>query len=330
LGVFSPSNGFEKFAWLPTMNSAVFTTEVLSGDGPEIGEREFNLANIPGTSVAVVAKIDDLVDYHTAILGVTGTGKTELALGIVKETLNAGVKVFCVDFTGQYRERLNSFASASPGPTKEEIAALDEKLRAVDYGSYGAGPQKQALDEAIRDLRDATQEQVSKFMEGVDPLALFELPGITNNKATLRVTELYLSSIMEWARKNPQKQRVLIVLEEAHTIIPETGGAGFDFDTQWVVGRIGQIALQGRKLQVGLLVVCQRTALVSKTILSQCNTFFTHTLIDQTSLSFLDSVYSHQHARLIPNLGRYEFIAYGKGIKAARPVILTRSLQSVS
>jgi DNA helicase HerA-like ATPase len=278
----------------------------------------------------VVAKIDDLVDYHTAILGVTGTGKTELALGIVKETLNAGVKVFCVDFTGQYRERLNSFASASPGPTKEEIAALDEKLRAVDYGSYGAGPQKQALDEAIRDLRDATQEQVSKFMEGVDPLALFELPGITNNKATLRVTELYLSSIMEWARKNPQKQRVLIVLEEAHTIIPETGGAGFDFDTQWVVGRIGQIALQGRKLQVGLLVVCQRTALVSKTILSQCNTFFTHTLIDQTSLSFLDSVYSHQHARLIPNLGRYEFIAYGKGIKAARPVILTRSLQSVS
>ena len=47
----------------------------------------------------------------------------------------------------------------------------------------------------------------------------------------------------------------MLVLEEAHTIVPETFGAGFDYDTQWVVSRIGQIALQGRKYGVGLLVI---------------------------------------------------------------------------
>lgn len=326
LGVYSSANGFEKFAWLPTMNAAVFMSDGLGSEGTVIGEREFNLASIPGTKVAVAGKIDDLVDYHTAILGVTGTGKTELALSLVEEALKAGVKVFCVDFTGQYKARLAAHNPASPGPSHAEVGEIEQKIRAVDYGSYGAGAEKKALDTAIVALRATTQNQVSQFIEGSESLAVFELPGITNNRATLKITELYLSAIMDWAKANPQKQRVLIVLEEAHTIIPETGGAGFDFDTQWVVGRIGQIALQGRKLQVGLLVVSQRTALVSKTILSQCNTFFTHTLIDQTSLSFLDSVYSHQHSRLIPNLGRYEFIAYGKGIKAARPVILKRNI----
>jgi hypothetical protein len=115
------------------------------------------------------------------------------------------------------------------------------------------------------------------------------------------------------------------VLEEAHTIIPETAGAGFDYDTQWVVSRIGQIALQGRKYGVGLLIVSQRTALVSKTILSQCNTFLTHALIDQTSLNFLGNIYQSQYISIIPDLRFLQFLAYGKGVRSERPLMLERA-----
>jgi uncharacterized protein len=59
-------------------------------------------------------------------------------------------------------------------------------------------------------------------------------------------------------------------------------------------------------------------------ILSQRNTFLTHSLIDQTSLNFLESVYSAQHVRSIPNLGRFQFLAAGKAIKAERPILLGR------
>ncbi|WP_412049794.1 ATP-binding protein [Hoeflea sp. Naph1] len=155
-------------------------------------------------------------------------------------------------------------------------------------------------------------------------MAIFELAEISNSKAGLRLTEIYLSAIMNWARENRRAQQVLICLEEAHTIVPEANGSGFDGETKWVVERIGQIALQGRKYGVGLLVITQRTALVSKTILSQCNTFLTHSLIDQTSLNFLESVYSSQHTRLIPNLGKFEFLAFGKAIKAERPIVLRK------
>lgn len=63
---------------------------------------------------------------------------------------------------------------------------------------------------------------------------------------------------------------------------------------------------------------------ISKTILSQCNTFLTHSLIDQTSLNFLQSVYSSQHASLIPNLPNLHFLAFGKALAAERPIILRR------
>ena len=115
------------------------------------------------------------------------------------------------------------------------------------------------------------------------------------------------------------------MLEEAHTIIPETTGTGYDEDTKFVVSKIGQIALQGRKYGAGLLVISQRTALVSKTILSQCNTFFTHNLIDQTSLDFLRSVYSTRHVQVIPNLGRFEFLAFGKAVRSERPIHVKRA-----
>ena len=127
---------------------------------------------------------------------------------------------------------------------------------------------------------------------------------------------------MEWARKHRRRRKVLVVLEEAHTIIPETAGSGFDYDTQWIVGRISQIALQGRKFGVGLLIVSQRTALVSKSILSQCNTCMTFSLVDKTSLDYLSNVYSSAHVKSIPNLRFLEAIVYGKAIRSERPLLV--------
>jgi hypothetical protein len=324
LGLYDPDRGFTKYPWLPAMNTPLFAGKARAFPEPTLTERDFFVGKVPSTTVSVAASIDDIVEYHTAILGVTGTGKTELALDIVREGVKRGIKVFCVDFTGDYRQRLADLNPALPGPTKAEADGLEAALFAVDTGQYGAGAEKKALKAAIDKLRASIEAQIKEFLEGDGNLAILELTEITNTKASLRLTELYLSTIMGWAREHRRARQVQLVLEEAHTIIPETFSAGFDYDTQWVVGRIGQIALQGRKYGVGLLVVTQRTALVSKTILSQCNTFFTHSLIDQTSLNFLESVYSSQHTRLIPNLPNLHFLAFGKALRAERPILLRR------
>jgi len=325
LGCYSVDRGFTKYPWLPAMNTPLFAASDRKFSAPQIGEREFEIGKVPSTDIGVIASIDDFVEYHAAILGVTGTGKTELALDIVREAVKRGVRVFCVDFTGDYRQRLADLNPVFPAPTPEQGSDLEAKLFAVESGKFGGQEQKPVLKKAIDELRAQTEGQVDAFLrEDGKNLAIFELAEIANTKATLRLTELYLSSIMNWARQHRRARQIMLVLEEAHTIVPETFGAGFDYDTQWVVSRIGQIALQGRKYGVGLLVITQRTALVSKTILSQCNTFLTHSLIDQTSLNFLESVYSSQHTRLIPNLGRFEFLAFGKALRADRPILLKR------
>jgi uncharacterized protein len=324
LGCYSPDEGFTKYGWLATMNAPVFWAKSRVFAQPVLKPGEFPIGVVPFTNIGVTANIDDLVQFHTAVLGVTGTGKTELALDIVREAVKNGFRVFCVDFTGEYRARLGDLNPVFPAPATADIVDLEQKLFAVETGAYGAGTEKAALKGALTQMRATVNAQTTGFLVGNDGLAVLELTEISSSKATLRITELYLSTIMAWARQHRQARKVLIVLEEAHTIIPETFSNGFDNETQGVVSRIGQIALQGRKYGVGLLVISQRTALVSKTILSQCNTFLTHSLIDQTSLNFLESVYSAQHVRSIPNLGRFQFLAAGKAIKAERPILLGR------
>lgn len=325
LGTWSPAKGFQKYGWLPAMNLPVFAT----GDGPgpatEMGAGDFALGELPSAKVTVKAHLPDLVGYHTAVLGVTGTGKTELTLDLIAEALAQDTKVFCVDLTGEYSVRLEAHGPQAIGPDAEAAAALEQKLFDVETGTFGAPAEKKVLKEFLDEMRGAARDQLAEFLNAEGSgLGIFELSEVTNNRATLRTTELYLSEIMLWAKAHRRARRILIVLEEAHTIIPETAGAGFDFDTQWVVGRIGQIALQGRKYGVGLLIVSQRTALVSKTILSQCNTFLTHALVDQTSLNFLTNVFQGRYVDAIPNLRFLHFLAFGKGVASDRPLLLSR------
>lgn len=67
------------------------------------------------------------------------------------------------------------------------------------------------------------------------------------------------------------------------------GDLGDYGSTKALVSKMSQIALQGRKYGVGLMVLAQRTANVSKTVLTQCNTIISFQAFDETSFSFLSN-----------------------------------------
>lgn len=325
LGTWDERRGFQKFEWLPRMNSPIFVLSTEYEAETEYGDGEFEVGKVAGTAICIKADLPKLISYHTAILGVTGTGKTELVFSLIEEAIKQGSKVICVDLTGEYRKRLAHLNPQAIGLRKDKADEIEDALFDVSTGKFGAPDEKKILKELIENSRDHARDQVEDFLRAPGAaLGLFELAEVTNTRATLIATEMYLSEIMFWARNHRKSRRILIVLEEAHTIIPETSGSGFDFDTQLVVSKIGQIALQGRKYGVGLFVVSQRTALVSKTVLSQCNTFLTHSLIDQTSLGFLQNIYERSYISAIPNLKFLHFIASGQGIVSERPVLLAR------
>jgi DNA helicase HerA-like ATPase len=96
-----------------------------------------------------------------------------------------------------------------------------------------------------------------------------------------------------------------------------------DYNSRGLVGKIAQIALQGRKYHVGLLVIAQRTANVSKTILTQCNTIISFLSFDETSLAFLGNMYGANYTSFIPNLPRLNAVIFGKGVRSERPLIVS-------
>jgi hypothetical protein len=325
LGTLDPHKGFVKYGWVPSMNSPVFAPRAQVSP-PQVTKPQpdrFKLGCVPNSSIPVRLDFDDMIAQHTAILGVTGTGKTELAFDIVRYALSHGVKVFCVDFTGEYLLRLQDLAPENLGLQKVQEGVLQQHLFDVETGAYSAGGEKRALQKFIDTIKPGIDTQVDQFLQPQGArLGVFQLEEIANTKATLRATELYLSTIFKWARTNRGKHRILLVLEEAHTIVPEMNLYGFDrVETSAVVGRMSQIALQGRKYGVGLLLISQRTALVSKTLLSQCNTVLCFAMHDQTGLDYLSTVFSTDYVRVIPNLRFLQGIAFGKAVLSDRPII---------
>ena len=327
LGCYDTKDGFEKFPWLPEMNQPLFLVSQEYAPKPILSENEFVIGKVPSTSLNVAVILDDLIEYHTAILGKTGTAKTELAFDIVREALKRNTKIFCVDFTGEYKKRLSDCNPELIGLDEADEKKMARLLFEIDAYGFKAEAQKAELKKIVDEkIRPEVAQKIENFLKKDESsLGIFELAEMTNTGSTLRVTELYLSAIMNWARKNRKKRRILIVLEEAHTIIPEAYGSAFDSGTKWVVERIGQIALQGRKYGVGLLLISQRTALVSKTVLSQCHTYFSHELIDKTSLDYLSNILAPEHLRALPNLKFLRLIAYGKGVKSERPIVIERA-----
>lgn len=85
---------------------------------------------------------------------------------------------------------------------------------------------------------------------------------------------------------DPENLPIALVLEEAHTYIPEDSSSTYSLCLE----RVEKVAKEGRKYGLSLIVVTQRPSNVSSTVLSQCGTFITLRLtndLDQNKIKRL-------------------------------------------
>ncbi len=86
-------------------------------------------------------------------------------------------------------------------------------------------------------------------------------------------------------RNNEDPTPRVVVLEEAHNFIPEFPLALRDHQRE--IGESTRYIMQARKFAISFLIVSQRTAVVSKTALSQCENYIILKTLDKTSLEYL-------------------------------------------
>ena len=95
--------------------------------------------------------------------------------------------------------------------------------------------------------------------------------------------------------------RVLLVLEEAHALVPEWNSTSYGGDQRASNGT-AKAVLQGRKFGMGVLLITQRTANVTKTILNQCNTVIALRTFDATGMDFLRNYIGGTYADILSAL----------------------------
>jgi hypothetical protein len=280
---------FESIGWVAEPGSLVFA-ELTDGSEISLGaasEGRVVIGRLPKSAYPIHVGISDIVTHHSAILGITGSGKTVLAYQLIRKMVELGIKVLVFDISADYARDL----AGVPGLTKL-----------------------------------STSGAVAGFLASTNNLGIAEFAP-TSAATIVKATAAAVQEVLKWAKTNLVSQhgenieaKVCVVFEEAHSLIPEWNSISIQGDKE-EVNKISQAILQGRKYGVGALVITQRTANITKTILNQCNTIFALQSFDQTGLDFLKNYIGEGHAHALSTLLKRQVVVFGKASSSRRPVI---------
>ncbi len=321
---------FIPIKWIPLPNAPVLLAPQIDiiPDYKVVG-------HFPGSKYPVSLKnLDQLVTHNTAILGILGVGKSMLAIELAERLMASGVKVIAIDLTNQYAKELSAYYDQ----VAESIAIAQLK----QIGPKGKNAYAQNVEDggSIREFSNALYKDLESFVVSDSPYRLkiynpndFEVwrqdSKMYKDKASMasltptEITKIIAQSSLFVAQKlgMTDKARLCIVLEEAHSLVPEWSSVVADGDKEATNGTARAI-LQGRKFGLGCILVTQRTANVTKTILNQCNTIFALRIFDETGKDFLSNYFGIDYAALLSSLQERHAVIFGRASSCENPVLI--------
>jgi hypothetical protein len=317
---------FQKFGWVPAIGTPIFKANTSDIAPTEFSLPDYKLGVIPNTKLPSIINLDKAISHHMALIGITGSGKSFLAREIINQ-IKIDTKVICIDFNKEFVSTLtpppaNIISDMKAQEISEKIDWINNEL-----DKFSNQQDKAQIAQKKTEIKTALKEEIESFLnDSTCNIKIFELPDVSNTTGIFDYTKYFFRVLFEIAKEkqiagNPAK--ICVVLEEAHTIIPEWNFSGSgDKTSQGLVNSIGQITLQGRKYGIGFLVIAQRTANVSKTVLTQCNTVICFRAFDETSFSFLGNYVGKDMIQVLPNLKQYHAVVAGKAVKSNIPMII--------
>lgn len=312
---------FDLCGWVPNPSEAVVRAAG-TNSVPVISDDEMIIGMIPDSGYPVIMDKETAVTHHLAILGVTGTGKSHFARSLIRNLASNDLKVIVVDLTGEYAQFFPDLHPViSPEDSKKSFEAIE--TLAKETGKFANQQDRRLIEQKENELKALFYNSIKNFLEGSEQKGVFEITDISNKSSIFEYVRWFFWVLFEIAKTQGSfGKRVCVVLEEAHTVVPEYGSMGTsDNASKASVNSIAQIALQGRKYNIGLVVIAQRTANVSKTILTQCNSIIAFQEFDKTSTDFLSNYMGPYHLKALSGLKSRNGIAVGKAFKSTVPML---------
>lgn len=330
IGTWNAEAGrFEKVNWLPSVNQ---TVELASYPPAQFTGR--SVGHFPGTGYTVTIDVHQLVTHSATILGVLGSGKSFLGIEVVERILEAGCRVLCLDLTDQYAQELEPYYDKEAHrKVREHLRKIGEegKLRVAKNVEEG-GSINEFKGAVVKVAKKLIDPQGDKKLLVLDP-SEFEVwrqdSRPFQNEASMatltpaEITRIFADAVLEAAQElgMTKDARACLVLEEAHSLVPEWNAVASDGDRTATNGTARAI-LQGRKFGFGCLLVTQRTASVTKTILNQCNTVFALRAFDATGTDFLRNYFGDEYSSLLSSLEDRHAVVFGRASSCKAPVLI--------
>ena len=328
---------FTQFSWLPNINEPVY----LEAQENYVIEPD-TIGHFPNSNYEVkIGNINHLVTHNTAILGILGVGKSMFAIELLERMMSEGIKVVCLDLTDQYSTELSDYYNAP-----YEKACLT-RLKAATEQDRHAWQEKPEQGGSLPNLKNAFFEDLDGFINNTDGHVLkiynpaefvatrqdhapksFKVTGQWERSAALfsvtpvEITKIVSETVLEiLSSEMSENARVCLVYEEAHSLVPEWNSVVAEGDKHATSGTARAI-LQGRKFGLGCLLITQRTANVTKTILNQCNTIFAMRTFDDTGKDFLSNYIGRDYAQSLSSVKERHAVFFGRGSSCENPVLM--------
>lgn len=326
----------EKFApctWLPAINAPVYLEQRRTHK-----PRADSVGHFPASDFNTrIKSVAELVTHNTAILGILGIGKSMLAIELVERILADNIKVICLDLTDEYAEQLPEFVYDLSGDElyAELVGKTGAKGKKQVSKNVEEGGSKPTFTESLdayverfitedlgRNLLIINPSQYEVWRQDSKPFKdEASMASLSPTEIAQLFTEAALKTCQKLGRVKKGAARVCLVYEEAHSLVPEWNTIVNEGDKAAVNGTARAI-LQGRKFGLGCLLVTQRTANVTKTILNQCNTIFGMRTFDETGKDFLSNYMGADYAEALSSLPERHAVFFGKASSCENPVLI--------
>lgn len=200
---------------------------------------------------------------------------------------------------GEVATHLEVLAAGAGGGATQFVSSVNLRIRTMLSQArtrtvVGSSEQEESLEAWLDDYLTATDDGPS-----IAVVDLSLLPSSLMHVVVSVISRLIFEALHRYRKANREELPTVLVLEEAHHFVSQRWDRERTEDVAAASCRstIETIAREGRKFGLGLMLSSQRPSEVSPTILSQCNTFVLHRLVNDRDQDLV--------RRLVPdNLGR--------------------------
>ena len=223
---------------------------------------------------------------------------SEAALGQVTESLQRAAELFgltndaaSIDedtpvpfLVSELSDHIEALATDVSG---RDIAQFIDTLRLRIRGLMASGTRLSSVlrpDDVSIKLEDWLTNHIGSDQADNGPVAVIDLSLVPSEVIHILVSVLartIFEALQRYRRRYGNELPTTLVLEEAHTFVHrDLGGESAPRPSRECARVFERIAREGRKFGLGLVLASQRPSEVSPTVLSQCNTFLLHRLVN--------------------------------------------------